>query len=261
MTSSRGAVGLAVDNGVADVTLQRPGKLNALTLAMLAELDHVIESLEAHSNIRALTITGQGRTFSVGADLEQFGTQTPETVRRQWIAAGHRAFNRLAAFPRPTLAVVNGPAFGGGLELALACDLRVAAATATLGQPEVSVGTVPGWGGTARLVAAVGAPRARELVLTGRHLDADTACSWGLLNAVAHPDDLPALRDDLLGRLCEPSAVAQELAKIVLNGLIGDAPPALALEALAGSLSATTDDLEEGIAAFRSKRPPEFKGR
>lgn len=259
--SSRGAVGLAVDNGVADVTLQRPDKLNALTLAMLAELEHVIESLEAHSNIRALTITGQGRTFSVGADLEQFGAQTPETVRRQWIAAGHRVFNRLVAFPRPTLAVVNGHAFGGGLELALACDLRVAAATATLGQPEVGVGTVPGWGGTARLVAAVGAPRARELVLTGRHLDADTACAWGLLNAVAHPDDLPALRADLLERLCEPSAVAQELAKTVLNGLIGDAPPALALEALAGSLSATTDDLDEGIDAFRSKRPPEFKGR
>lgn len=259
--SSRGAVGLAVDNGVADMTLRRPDKLNALTLAMLAELEHVIESLEAHSNIRALTITGQGRTFSVGADLEQFGVQTPETVRRQWIAAGHRVFNRLAAFLRPTLAVVNGPAFGGGLELALACDLRVAASTATLGQPEVGVGTVPGWGGTARLVAAVGAPRARELVLTGRHLDADTACAWGLLNAVAHPDDLPALRDDLLERLCEPSAVAQELAKTVLNGLIGDAPPALALEALAGSLSATTDDLDEGIDAFRSKRPPEFKGR
>ena len=261
MSSSRGDVGVLVADRVADVTLQRPHKLNALTLAMLTELELVIESLETDSRIRALTITGQGGAFSVGADLEQYGAQTPETVRRRWITAGHRVFNRLSAFPRPTLAVIDGPAFGGGLELALACDLRVAAATATLGQPEVGVGAVPGWGGTARLVAAVGAPRARELVLTGRRLDADTACAWGLLNAVAHPDDLPALRDELLERLCEPSAVAQELAKAVLNGVIGDAPGALALEALAGSLSATTEDLQEGIAAFRSKRPPEFKGR
>ena len=257
----RSAVGLTVSSGVADVTLRRADKLNALTLTMLAELEHVIESLEVHSNVRLLTITGQGEAFSVGADLEQFGAQAPEAARTQWIAAGHRAFNRLAAFPRPTVAVVNGAAFGGGLELALACDLRIGAATATLGQPEVRVGTVPGWGGTARLIAAIGASRARELILTGRHLDAETACAWGLLNAVAPPDDLPALRDEHLARLREPSAAAQALAKTVLNGLTGDASPALALEALAGSLSTTTDDLKEGIAAFRSKRPPEFKGR
>lgn len=258
--SSRGAIGLSVANGVADVTLQRADKLNALTLAMLAELEHVIESLEAH-HIRLLTITGQGKTFSVGADLEQFGSQTPLTVRTQWISAGHRVFDRLAAFPRPTLAVINGPALGGGLELALSCDLRIGATTATMGQPEVTVGTVPGWGGTARLIAAIGTGRARELVLTGQRIDAETACAWGLLNAVAHPDDLPALRNDYLERLRAPSSVAQELAKTVLNGLTGGGSTALALEALAGSLSTTTDDLKEGIAAFRSKRPPEFKAR
>ena len=228
---------------------------------MLAELEHVIESVATHDNIRLLTITGQGKAFSVGADLEQFGTQTPRTVRTQWISAGHRVFARLAAFPRPTLAVINGVALGGGLELALACDLRIGATTATMGQPEVTVGTVPGWGGTARLIASVGASRTRELVLTGRRIDAETACAWGLLNAVAPPDEFPALRDDYLERLRAPSPVAQELAKTVLNGLTGNDSTALALEALAGSLSTTTDDLKEGISAFRSKRPPEFQGQ
>lgn len=259
--TDRGAIGLAVADGVADVTLQRPDKLNALTMAMLAELEHVIESVEAHSNVRVLSITGLGQAFSVGADLEQFGSQAPETARTHWIAAGHRVFNRLAALPRPTLAVVNGPALGGGLELAMACDLRVGAATATLGQPEVCVGTVPGWGGTARLIAAIGATRARELILTGRRIDAETACAWGLLNAVAPPDGLRALRDDYLQSLRTPSAVAQELAKTVLNGLSGEVSAGLALEALAGSFSTTTGDLREGVAAFRAKRPPQFEGR
>ncbi len=260
MTTER-AVGLTVADGVAAVTLQRPEKLNALTLAMLADLESAIELLEVRADVRVLTITGQGSAFSVGADLQQFGAQTPETARTRWITAGHRAFALLAVFPRPTVAVVNGPAFGGGLELALACDIRIGATTARLGQPEVGVGTVPGWGGTARLIAAVGATRARELILTGRHLDAETGCAWGLLNAIAQPEHLPAARDDYLDQLRKPSPVAQELAKIVLNALTGNLAPAQALEALAGSLSTTTADLQEGIAAFRSKRPPEFTGR
>ena len=255
------ALRLTVVEGVADVTLLRPHKLNALSLAMLADIERVIELLEADPHIRLLTITGQGAAFSVGADLQEFGAQTPETARTRWIATGHRTFNRLASFPRPTLAVVNGHSFGGGLELALACDLRIGATTAELGQPEASIGTVPGWGGTARLVAAIGTTRARELILTGRRLDAETAYAWGLLNAVADPDDLPTIREDYLERLRKPSPVAQELAKTVLNGVTGDVAPGLALETLAGSLSTTTDDLREGIAAFRSKRTPEFKGR
>ena len=259
--SAESRVGLTTTGDVASIVIQRPDKLNALTLDMLAELERLLESLETRSDIRLLTVTGQGRAFSVGADLRQFGEQTPDSARAKWIAAGHRAFARLAAFYRPTLAVVNGPAFGGGLELALACDIRIGATTSELGLPETGVGTVPGWGGTARLIGAIGATRARELILTGRSLDAETACTWGLLNAVAPPGELQDVRDGYLDRLRSTAPVAQELAKTVLNALTGDTAPVQALEALAGSLSATTDDLKEGIAAFKSRRPPEFKGQ
>lgn len=250
-----------VFQGVARVEIQRDERLNALTLEMLVELERHLGELEGREDVRVLIVAGQGRAFCVGADLALFGEQTRESVRRAWIGAGHRAFSRLATFSRPTLAVIGGPALGGGLELALSCDIRLASSSASLGQPEVSVGTVPGWGGTARLVSTVGSARARELILTGRSVDAATALSWGLVNEVAEPGDLSALVDRYVEDLMRPSPLAQEVAKVVLGALDNELSTSQSLETLAGALSATTEDLAEGISAFREKRPPKFEAR
>lgn len=255
-----GRVSFEVDSGVAAVTLRRPKKLNALTLEMIIELERLITQLELRTDVKVLTLSGEGDAFSVGADLAQFGDETRESTRNRWIKTGHRSINRLATFPKPTVAVVNGPAFGGGLELALACDLRIAADSARLGQPEVSVGTTPGWGGTQRLIAAVGAARTRELILTGRSIDAGTAYQWGLVNDVAAAPVLGELRDRYVTDLVSQAPIAQELAKAVINALTGTVSQVEALESLAGSLTATTSDLQNGIRAFHSKQPREFKG-
>ena len=247
--------------GVARLELRRDRKLNALTLEMLTGIEDHLDDLESRDDVRLLILSGEGRAFSVGADLALFGAQTRESVRRLWISAGHRAFGRLATFSRPTLAVVEGPALGGGLELALACDIRVASTSATFGQPEVAVGTVPGWGGTARLISAVGSVRARELILTGRSIDAATAANWGLVNEAAAPADFDALVERYVHDLKGPAPLSQELAKVVLGALDNELSMSQALEALAGSLSATTQDLAEGLSAFGAKRSPRFNSK
>ena len=254
-------VSCEVVDGVARLELQRDEKLNALTPGMLADIEHLVGDLESRDDVGVLIVAGRGRAFSVGADLTLFAQQTRESMRRIWVEAGHRTFARLATFSRPTLAVVDGPALGGGLELALACDIRLATPAATFGQPEVSVGTVPGWGGTARLINAIGSVRARQLILTGRPLDATTAASWGLVNEVAQPLDFAALVARYVHDLTTPAPLAQEVAKVVLGALDQELSASQALEMLAGSLLSTTKDLAEAMAAFVEKRPPRFTAR
>ncbi len=249
------------DGRVATLALSRPEKLNALTLEMLRDLESELERLAMDENIRCLVLTGIGKAFSVGADISQFSNQSREQVRTRWVRTGHRVFNQVANFPRPTLAALNGSAFGGGLELALSCDLRIGYENIKLGQPEVLLGTLPGWGGTRRLISAVGLTKARELILTGTAIDGVRSHEWGLLNEiVSSTDDLAITTGRICAQLCEPAPIAQELAKRVLNTLAGEMSETEALEALAGSLSATTEDLRCGIEAFYSKEKPEFKG-
>ncbi len=259
--SDDGAVAYEIDGGVATILLDRPAKQNSLTPTMLSDLALAVSEADRSPDCRVLLLRGAGeRAFCSGADLSAFAGQTRDSTWQQWVPNGHRVFDHLAALRMPTVAVLSGNALGGGLELALACDLRIAATTVKLGLPEVGLGTLPGWGGTHRLVAAVGLTRARQMILTGAPITAEMAERWGLISAHAAPDDVEALVSSFVDTLCSRAPVAQGLAKAVLRA-VGDHGHNDVLEALAGALSATTEDLAEGISAFHDKRQSDFQGQ
>lgn len=246
---------------VATILLDRPAKRNALTPEMLRELDGQLAALAADHSIRVVVVRGAGdRAFCAGADIERFADLGPVEMWRSWTALGHAVFARLAAMPQPVIAAVHGNAFGGGLELALAADFRIIAEEARLGLPEAGLGTVPGWGGTERLVDAVGRSRAKEVVLARRILDGRTAVEWGLAARSVPAADLDAAVDELTNDLLGAAPVAAVLAKQLVDAA-ADGVPSRAIEPLAGALSAATTDLAEGVAAFRARRPPAFEGR
>jgi enoyl-CoA hydratase len=253
-----GRVDIEVRADVATISLRRSDKRNALTPEMLDELGAAIEAV-ARSQARVLLVRGEGaKAFCVGADIDRFAGLTPVQML-DWTARGHRVFDALAQLPQPSIAVLHAPAFGGGLELALACDLRVMSADASLGLPEVGLGTVPGWGGTERLTELVGRARAKEVILARRTLDSGTALNWGVVNEVA---ELPALEDvvaDLLGGICAGGPIAVSLAKTLIDAA-ADGAPARVLERLAGAVTSSTNDLMAGIEGFRTRTTPLFSG-
>ena len=257
---AEGTVRVTVDAYVATILVDRPSKLNALTPEMLAALETVVASID-RSEARVVVVRGAGeKAFCVGADINRFSVLTAVQMWRDWTASGHRVFNALAGLRQPTVAVVHGLAFGGGLELALACDFRVAMAEARLGLPEVGLGTIPGWGGTGRLTELIGRARAKEVVLSRRILDADTALAWGIVNSVAPAAALEAALDDLVTRLLAGAPVAVQLAKQLIDAA-ADGAPSRVLETLAGGLTSATEDIREGIKAFHERRDPAFSGR
>jgi enoyl-CoA hydratase len=254
-----GAVRLSVDGDVATILLDRPAKLNALTLEMLDALGTAVESIR-RSDVRVVLVRGAGeKAFCVGADINRFAALTAVQMWRDWTATGHRVFDGVAGLRQPTVAVLHGATFGGGLELALACDFRVVAAEAQLGLPEVGLGTVPGWGGTERLTELVGRARAKEVVLACRFLDGAMAFAWGLATAVSPRAQLDSAVDELVTRLLGGAPVAVQLAKQLIDAA-GDGAPSRVLEAMAGGLTSATEDKNEGIAAFRERRDPTFSG-
>ena len=255
-------VSVAVDGVVAKILIDRAAKRNAFTIDMLHQLDAILGEIEEHPTVRVVTIEGAGgRSFSSGADLASFAEQGRESAWRRWVPLGHRVFGRLAALHVPTIAILSGDAFGGGLELALACDLRLAAQHVSVGLPEVGIGTLPGWGGTGRLVTAIGGARARQMILTGKPVSGIEAETWGLVTECVPAADLARLCETYVTALAAQAPVAIGLAKRVLAGLDDIGTRAAVLEGLASALTVTTDDLAEGIAAFRGKRTSEFRGR
>ncbi len=251
---------ISVEDGVAVVTIDRPDALNALNGELLFELAAAFDLAESDMAVRALVITGAGRAFVAGADVANLANLSDAFSGREASLSGQDVMNLIAALPFPTIAAINGFALGGGLELALACDLRVAAKTAKLGLPEVGLGLIPGYGGTQRLPRLIGAGRALDLILTGRHVGADEALAMGLVNRVA--DD--ALEEAVaLARLMLRNApIAIGLAKEALvRGLDVTLPQGLEIEADLFGLASTTDDMKEGTSAFLEKRTAEFEGR
>ena len=248
---------VSLDSPVATITLNRPEKLNALTLPMLAALEEALLSIDADPEIRVVVIKGSGaKAFSAGADVVAWSSLAPLDMWRTWTRTGHRVMERLESLRQPTIAALNGIAYGGGLELALACDLRLAADHVKLAAPEVGIATVPGWGMTTRLATVVGPARAKQMILTGIPIDAERAASWGLVSEVVPAADLDAATDDLAARIAAQAPVAVQVAK----ELIDATRPRTSLEALGGGLTAFTDDAREGQAAFRERRTPEYGG-
>jgi enoyl-CoA hydratase len=250
---------LTTDGQIATITLNRPHKLNAIEPAMLARLDEIAGELERRDDIRVVLLTGAGeRAFSVGADINAWSAIGPLDMWRRWVRDGHRVFERLARMRQPLIAALNGYAFGGGLELALAADMRLATIEAEFAMPEVKIATIPGWAGTRRLPALIGPARAKQLIFSGARIDAATAERWGLVNEVAPRAELLARARRLAEQIAANAPVSVQIAKQLIDGA-GDVA-GMALEALAGALAATTDDAREGLASFRERRSPQFSG-
>ena len=244
------------------MTIDRPEALNALDRETLSALRDRLRELATDTDARTVVLTGAGeRAFAAGADIKQM-THMGVLESHAWGTLGHECGRLLESMPKPTIAAVNGLALGGGCELALACDLRYAAENAAFGQPEINLAVIPGWGGTQRLARAVGAGLAKDLILTGRSVDAAEALRIGLVSAVYPADELLDRVLETASGLTRKSPVALSAAKDAANrALQGDLATGLAYEAILFSALFATEDQKDGMMAFSEKREPDFKGR
>jgi enoyl-CoA hydratase len=248
-------------DGVATVTIHRPDKLNALNRDVLDALGDAFDALEARADVAVVIVTGAGdKAFVAGADIGALAEMSP-LEGREISLHGQAVFRRIERFPRPVIAAINGFALGGGLELALACHIRVASTRARFGLPEVGLGVIPGYGGTVRLARLVGLGRAVEMTLTGNHVKADEAERMGLVTHVVEPDALMERAEEIAATLASrgPLALAMALDAIYHAQDVG-AEAALGHEASLFGLLASSRDLREGMSAFLEKRKPEFRG-
>jgi methylglutaconyl-CoA hydratase len=248
------------------VTLNRPSAANALSRALVAELTKLLGDLAGEiaggADLRVLVLTGEGdKAFSSGADLKERRTWTLDDTR-VFLGEINALMDTLAAFPRPTIAAVNGVAFGGGLELALACDLRIAADSAEMGLTEVRLGIIPGAGGTQRLARIAGVAAAKELILTGRRIGAARARELGIVSEVVPSAELPAAAARWAAEIAAAAPLALGAAKRAIDeGVSRSLADGLELERSRYEEVLVTDDRNEGLAAFIEKRPPVYKGR
>ena len=252
------AVHLIRHGDLAELRLDNPARLNAFTLPMLAQLEQHCTLIEQSADIACVVVTAEGsRAFCAGADINAWGDLPPAEFARHWVRDGHRIFDRLARLSRPTIAAISGPAFGGGLELAAACDIRVMAPTATLALPEAGIGVVPGWSGTQRLARLLPEAVLKEMALFGRRIGAERALSIGFVAEVA--DDARAAAFAIAAAISGQSMRVVEVTKYMIHAAVGEDSAAM-IEALGSGMIAASADKAEGLAAFRAKRKPKFPG-
>jgi len=248
-------------DNVAIITLNRPQVMNSFNFAMLKALKEQIDKLRFNQNIRVVVITGSGeKAFCAGADLKERATLTPIQVK-EFIFTIRNLFTSIEQLNKPVIGAINGIALGGGTELALACDIRIAAENASMGLTETRLAIIPGAGGTQRLPRLIGKGKAKELIFTGRRVDAQEALSIGLVNKICPAEELLNECMSLSAMICETGPVAIEQAKYAINyGMETDLHTGLAIESNAYWVTIPTQDRLEGLNAFREKRKPVYKG-
>lgn len=250
-------IGLVIANRIALLTLRRPEKLNAIDADMVDALLQACRAIE-RSDARVAIVTGEGqKSFCAGGDIEAWSGLDAETFSRRWLRDGHDAFDALARLTVPLIAVLNGHALGGGLELAACADMRIAEVHVKIGQPEPGLGIIPGWSGTQRASRRFGAQLVRRMALFGEIYSADEALALGLVDQVAATGEGLAAAEAIAARVLTRSPRATELTKMLINAAEGE-ENARVVEALAGAAAAASHDLGEGLAAYRQKRSARF---
>lgn len=251
-----------IEKGIGLITLNRPEAANALSLQLLKELNETLNDVGKNRDIRVVLITGSGeKAFCAGADLKERKTMNEQQVRETVRLIGSTV-NQVEALPQPVIAVMNGVAFGGGLELALACDIRVASTEAKMGLTEVSLGIIPGAGGTQRLPRLIGVGKAKELIFTARRISANEALEINLVNAVYDKEQLLEKATELALEIAKNAPLSLIQAKVAINkGIETDLTTGLKIEELAYNELLHTEDRMEGLVAFQEKRQPQYQGR
>ncbi len=248
--------------GIATITINRPKALNALNQEAVQEISARLDEAERDQKVKVVVITGAGeKGFCVGLDLKSVrGISGVEGMNLS--LQGQKLTKKIEELKKPVIAAINGYALGGGMELAMSCDVRIASQKAKLGQTELNVGLIPGWGGTQRLPRLVGRAKAKELIFTAQMIDAETGEQLGLLNRVVSPEKLESAVEEFANELMTKPPVALQLTKQLINSSIEtDLTKGLVQEAQAFGVLASTEDFDEGVSAFIEKRKPEFKGK
>jgi enoyl-CoA hydratase len=249
-----------IENGILEIRLNRPEKLNALNEEVLTILHNLFTEAKTSTQIKGILITGEGRAFCAGADINKLA-ECDATLGYEFAKRGQAVFNLLANMNKPSIAVVNGFAFGGGCELAIAATMRFASTEAKFGQPEIKLGVIPGYGGTQRLARLIGKGRALDLCLTGRFIDAETAKSFGLVSDVFAAEELEnAARKTLSAIISLAPLALAGIIDVIEHGYDLTIEEALNLEALHFAKVCATKDKKEGVAAFLEKRSANFHG-
>jgi len=248
--------------GIAQITLNRPEALNAWSKELAKEFLTALEDAGNDSEVKVVVITGAGeKAFSAGADIKAM-VGMDAIKARDLSKMGYKICNAIENTEKPVIAAINGYALGGGMEVSMACDFRIASEKARMGQTEINIGLIPGWGGTQRLTRLVGKAKAKELVFTGKIIDAKTAYQWGLVNKVVPPEELKAAVREFALELAGKAPVALRLAKTLIDkGTDIDLETALALEKEGFGVVGSSEDLQEGVSAFTEKRKPFWKGK
>jgi len=249
-------------DGIAVLTLNRPKVMNSFNFALLNSLKEQVDALKFNTNVRVVIITGAGRkAFCAGADLKE-RTTFDELQVKEFIFTIRNLFTSIENLNKPVIAAINGVALGGGTELALACDIRIAAMNASMGLTETRLAIIPGAGGTQRLPRLIGRGKAKELIFTGRRVDAREALQIGLVNQIYDPESLLTECQKMAAMICETGPIAIEQAKYAINyGLETDLHTGLGIESNAYWVTIPTEDRLEGLAAFQAKRKPVYKGK